>query len=237
LAEGIHAELELRVPAIKWKGKADLLVIGPSSCSLTDFKTGAPDQAHDFQLQVYALLWSRDSELNPSGRLADRLNVAYSSGQREVAAPDELRLKQLEDEVLKRREDAIRSISHHPPEARPSAEHCGYCAARHLCFEYWDSHLRSQGQQKTDRRFGDIEVTVTGRHGPTSWDAVTEVSGWLPHRKPVLLRTSDDLSLHRNQRLRIIDAGVAADSDETQPAVVTIGVLTEIYSVTKPADT
>jgi len=231
LAEGIYSEIELRVPALRWKGKADLLVISPSSCGLTDFKTGAPDQAHDFQLQVYALLWSRDSELNPSGRLVDRLDVAYSSGQRAVAAPDEARLKEIEDEVFKRRDAAIRSVSHHPPEARPSAEQCGYCAARHLCSDYWNGHLGLLGQQKTDRRFGDLEVTVTGRHGPASWDAVANVSGWLPEGKSVVLRTSDELLLQRNQRLRVVDAGITVDEDEAQPAVVTVGVLTEIYLV------
>jgi hypothetical protein len=235
LAEGIYAELELRVPTLRWKGKADLLVITPASCEITDFKTGAPDQAHEFQLQVYALLWSRDSDLNPSGRRADRLNVTYSSGQREVAAPAEPRLKEVEHEVLARRDAAIRSVSHHPPEARPSSEHCGYCAARHLCGAYWDVQLKTHGQQQTDRRFGDLEVTVTGRHGPASWDAVAEVSGWLPHGKSVVLRTSDDLSLQRNQRLRILDAGITVDDDEAQPAVVTVGALTETYSVAAPA--
>jgi len=185
---------------------------------------------------VYALLWSRDSELNPSGRRADRLNVAYSSGQREVAAPEEARLKELEREVLVRRDEALRSVSQHPPEARPSTEHCGYCAARHLCSEYWNVQLKTHGYQQTDRRFGDLEVTVTGRHGPASWDAMVEVSGWLPHGKSVVLRTSDDVSLQRNQRLRIVDAGITVDEDEAQPAVVTVGVLTEIYSVAGPAN-
>ena len=236
LAEGIYAELELRVPTLGWKGKADLLVITAASCGLTDFKTGAPDQAHEFQLHVYALLWSRDSDLNPSGRRADRLNVAYSKGQQEVAAPDESRLKEVEHEIVARRAAAIRSVSDHPPEARPSTEHCGYCAARHLCSEYWDVHLKVHGERQTDRRFGDLEVTVTGRHGPASWDAVAEVSGWLPNGKSVVLRTSDDLSLQRYQRLRIVDAGITIDDDEAQPAVVTVGVLTEIYSVAGPPD-
>ena len=231
LGEGIYAELELRAPSLKWKGKADLLVISPTSCGLTDFKTGAPDQAHEFQLQVYALLWSRDSELNPSARRADRLNVAYSSGQREIAVPDEARLKEVEDEVLARRDAAVRAVSHYPPEARPSPEHCGYCAARHLCNEYWDVYLEAQGQRQSDRRFGDLEVTVIGRHGPASWDAVADVSGWLPRGKAVVLRTSDELSLQRSQRLRVIDAGITVDEDEAQPAVATVGVLTEIYSV------
>lgn len=236
LSEGIYAELELRVPRLKWKGKADLLVIGPTSCGLTDFKTGSPDQAHEFQLQVYALLWSRDSELNPSSRRVDRLNVAYSSGQREIDAPDETRLKEIEDEVVARRDAAVRAVSQHPPEARPSTEHCGYCAARHLCSEYWDLYLESQGQQQSDRRFGDLEVTVIGRHGPASWDAVTDRSGWLPRGKAVVLRTSDDVSLRRSQRLRIVDAGITVDEDGAQPAVVTVGVLTEVYSVAGAAE-
>lgn len=236
LAEGIYAERELRAPTLGWKGKADLLVIAPTSCVLTDFKTGPPDQAHEFQLQVYALLWSRDSELNPSGRRADRLTVAYSSGRREVVAPEEARLKELEHEVLARRDAAVRLVSHHPPEARPSTEHCGYCAARQLCSEYWDVHLKAHGLQQTNRRFGDLEVTVTGRHGPASWDAVAEVSGWLPHGKSIVLRTSDDFSLQPSQRLRIVDAGITVDEDEAQPAVVTISALTEIYSVAGPAD-
>jgi hypothetical protein len=236
LGEGIYAELELRVPSLKWKGKADLLVIGPTSCALTDFKTGSPDPVHEFQLQVYALLWSRDLELNPSGRRADRLNVAYSGGQRELAVPDDKRLKEVEDEVVARRDAAVRAVSHHPPEARPSAEHCGYCAARHLCGEYWDNYLQTQGQEQSDRRFGDLEVTVIGRHGPASWDAVADRSGWLPRGKAVVLRTSDDLSFQRSQRLRIVDAGITVDEDGAQPAVVTVGVLTEVYSVPGAAD-
>ena len=236
LGEGIYAELELRAPTLQWKGKADLLVISPTSCVLTDFKTGAPDQAHEFQLQVYALLWSRDSERNPSGRRADRLNIAYSSGQREVSVPNDTRLKEVENEILARRDAAVRAVSHHPPEARPSTEHCGYCAARHLCSEYWDIYLEAHGQQQSDRRFGDLEVTVIGRHGPASWDAVAERSGWLPPGKAVLLRTSDDLSLQRSQRLRIVDAGITLDEDAAQPAVATVGVLTEVYSVLGAGD-
>ena len=97
--------------------------------------------------------------------------------------------------------------------ARPSPEHCGYCAARHLCSEYWDVYLGAQGQQQSDRRFGDLEVTVIGRHGPASWDAVADVSGWLPRGKALVLRTGDELSLQRRQRLRIIDAGITVDDD------------------------
>jgi len=40
----------------------------------------------------------------------------------------------------------------------------------------------------------------------------------------------------RNERLRIVDAGITVDEDEAQPAVVTVGVLSEIYSVSGRVD-
>ena len=65
---------------------------------------------------------------------------------------------------------------------------------------------------------------------------MTNRSGWLPRGKAVVLRTSDDLSLKRSPRLRIVDAGITVDEDVAQPAVVTVGVLTEVYSVPGAAE-
>jgi len=67
LANGAHPEVELRAKSIGWKGKADLLVVGDDACEITDFKTGAADEAHKFQVRVYAVLWRLDDQLNPSG--------------------------------------------------------------------------------------------------------------------------------------------------------------------------
>jgi hypothetical protein len=46
---------ELRAKSIGWKGKADLLVLADDACEITDFKTGAADEAHKFQVRVYAM--------------------------------------------------------------------------------------------------------------------------------------------------------------------------------------
>jgi hypothetical protein len=77
LGPGTYPELELRVPRIGWHGVADLLLLSNNSCSIVDFKTGEPDDSHRFQLRVYALLWSRDVDLNPAGRKVDRLTLSY----------------------------------------------------------------------------------------------------------------------------------------------------------------
>lgn len=233
LPPGAFSEIELRAEQIGWKGKADLLLLSSDACEIADFKTGAPHEEHQFQIRVYAFLWSRDADLNPDGRRAGRLSLAYVSGDVEVAAPTESELHDLEVLLVARREAAHRAVSHHPPEARPDAQRCRYCAVRHLCVEYWTPETqRRMAQEREDRRFGDVEVTIIGRHGPSSWDARVVVSRDLEPGKVAVIRASSDLELCDGNRLRILDAAVTVDDeDDTQPAVVTLGKLSEIYAV------
>ena len=120
LSMGSFPEIELRAQEIGWKGKADLLVLTSEACEITDFKTGAPDEGHRFQIQVYALLWSRDGELNPDRRRADRLLVLYGGEEIEFAAPTEVELDELEVRAAYLvASAAYEAVSHHPPEAHP----------------------------------------------------------------------------------------------------------------------
>jgi hypothetical protein len=119
LTGGAFSEVELRATRIGWKGKADLLTLSEQACEITDFKTGAPNEAHNFQLQVYALLWSLDDELNPTGRLVDRLVVAYEGGDVEVAPPTIAQLAEFQRDLIARGAAAQASLSARPPEARP----------------------------------------------------------------------------------------------------------------------
>ena len=193
LTMGAFPEIELRAEEIGWKGKADLIALSSDACEITDFKTGAPDEGHGFQIQVYALLWSRDAELNPDRRRADRLLLAYDGGVIEIAAPTESELDELEILLRARRDAAHEAVSHHPPEARPDPKNCRYCGVRQLCDEYWTAETqRRMVQEGEDRRFGDVEVTVTGRHGPSSWDARVELSRDIPTGKSAVIRTSGD---------------------------------------------
>src|SRR5262245_23729801 len=88
LANGTYPEVELRAKKIGWKGKADLLVVTDDACEITDFKTGAADEAHKFQVRMYAVLWCLDDELNPTGRAVDRLVLAYEGCDVDVAPPN-----------------------------------------------------------------------------------------------------------------------------------------------------
>ena len=233
LPHGAFPEIEVRAARIGWKGKVDLLVVSDDSCEIIDFKTGAPDEAHHFQVQVYALLWSLDEELNPTTRLADRLVLAYSDRDVVVPAPNAEQLVELERQVVGRRDQAHRAILKCLPEARPGAESCRYCGVRQLCAEYWARDTqRAIAADRDDRRFCDVEVEVTGRHGPSSWDAVIVVSGGVEAGKPALLRTTGSTVFQTGAHLRILDAAVALDPDDgDQPVVFTVGMFSESFVV------
>ncbi len=233
LPMGVFAEVELRAKEIRWKGRADLLVLSPDVCGITDFKTGAPDDGHQFQIRVYALLWSRDAELNPTRRRADRLVLAYEAGEVEASAPSDAELDAIERNIVARGEAARQAVSQSPPEARPSADNCRYCGVRQLCSEYWTAKAQQKiAEQAGDARFGDAEVTITGRHGPSSWDARVELSRNLPPGMPAVFRTSSSSELQVGARLRVVDAAIVLDGeDQAEPAVITLGKLSEAYAV------
>jgi hypothetical protein len=231
LAVGAYPEVELRAPRIRWKGKADLLVITDESCDITDFKTGAPDEAHGFQVQIYALLWSLDDELNPTHRPADRLVLAYPTGDVEVRTLSEDQLRIFEKDLLEGRESADAALAMQPPEARPTLESCRYCAVRHLCDEYWSQDNRSN-RSGPEAPFSDAQLRILRRHGPTSFDAVLESTADNITGKPALLRIQESWQLEPGRRFRVLDAGIAVDSDDvTQREIVTLAMFSEIYEV------
>ena len=170
---------------------------------------------------------ARHADGNTPRARADRLLLTYDGGAIEIAAPTESELDELEILLRVRRGAAHEAVSHHPPEARPDPKNCRYCGVRQLCDEYWTAETqRRMVQEGEDRRFGDVEVTVTGRHGPSSWDARVELSRDVPTGKFAVIRTSGDLDLSPGGRLRVLDAALmherrrpgAASSDHARYA-------------------
>jgi hypothetical protein len=207
-----------------------LLTLSPDRCDITDFKTGEPADEHRFQVRTYALLWSRDKELNPTGRPAARLLLAYPSGDVFVPAPTDDELNALELELNARGAAARHAVSIHPPEARPDAERCRYCGVRQLCDTYWLADTqRALASQGGERSFGDIEATIVSRHGPASWDI--EIPGLEGGPQPTrgLLRTNVEVEFRAGDHLRILDAAFSGGGEERSATVITLGVLSEVY--------
>jgi len=229
LANGTYSEVELRAKSIGWKGKVDLLILGDKACEITDFKTGATDEAHKFQVRAYAVMWRLDNELNPSGRAVDRLVLAYESQDVDVATPSATEIDGLGRELLERRQAAETALVARPPSAHPNAETCRHCGVRQLCDAYWASATQVISD---DGRFGDIELKITGRHGPTSWDAVIVRTRDLPAKTAALLRLQQPDEFKTGMRVRVLDGAFARDpEDATAPTIVTLSALSEAYRV------
>ena len=236
LGPGVYPELDIRAPLIGWRGTADLLMLSTGNCEIVDFKTGALDDAHRFQLRVYALLWSRDSELNPTSRTVDRLTLSYIAGEVSVDPPTAAELDALERELVDRRRAAANALRANPPQARPSVENCQYCAVRHLCEEYWQpATIRTLAAAAgSESPFMDLQIFIVARHGPSSWDGIVEQSRGVGSGKSIVLRTPNgsELQFALGDRIRVLDVHVSASADnEGQPAVATATAMSEIFLV------
>jgi PD-(D/E)XK nuclease superfamily len=233
LGPGTYTELELRAPRIGWHGVADLLMLSTDNCEIVDFKTGSPDESHRFQLRVYALLWSRDSELNPTHRPVDALTLSYQGHEVTVDPPTAAELDALESELVDRRQAAANALNDNPPQARPSVENCNYCVVRHLCEEYWHPATLQvlSAAAPTDSPFADLQITIVGRHGPSSWDGIIEHSRGSGSGKPIVLRTAlRELQFAKGNRIRVLDAHVPIVTDnEAQAIVATMTQMSEIF--------
>lgn len=234
LGPGTYLEMDLRAFQIGWHGKADLVSLSASSCEILDYKTGLRDEKHAFQVRVYALLWSRDVERNPSSQRAGKLTLAYENGNVQVDSPSPAELDSLERELADRRDAAIQALDARPPEARPTAANCKYCGVRQLCEDYWQAlRLGTWSRGLAETPFMDLEVSVVSRHGNSSWDAIVEGACELPQGNPVLLRgATPGLDLQPGDRARVLDAHVSETTDgESRSVVATLSSVSEVFLV------
>jgi hypothetical protein len=236
LSEGTYTEIDLRAPNIGWRGRVDLLKVLSSACDITDFKTGAPKPADQFQVLIYAFLWLNDQERNASGKGVGSLTLSYPSGLVRVPTPSMTGMDELGQDLKERGELARSAVSASPPPAKMSAENCTFCEVRHLCPEYWSQKgietLASSQGGSTDRC--DLEIAVTGRHGPKSWDGRISIGNKFQAGRQIILRTQGTESVFsKADRIRVLDgfAQSPEDVEEESSAVVATSKFTEIYVV------
>jgi hypothetical protein len=232
LTPGTYTEITVVASTIGWKARLDLLSLTTEQCVITEYKTGAANDSHSFQVKVYALLWYRDSVLNPSGRLANRLVLSYGSGDVSVVAPDVNELAILEKTIIERTATAKVAVAQSPPTPSPSCDRCLYCYVRHLCVIYWSDSVQKQLALSVDhaRSFGDIEIVIQRAHGTSSW--VAYVHAGLPPLLgiSVLLRSRvEGLMLIPDTRLRLLDVHIRLPDAFEEIATITIGTLSEVF--------
>jgi CRISPR/Cas system-associated exonuclease Cas4 (RecB family) len=189
LEQGTHFEVELRHPGIKWRGFADLIELHDDFCIIEDFKSGEPSDDHLLQLQIYALLWSHDDELNPAKTAVDKLVICYPNGDR-IVPYDKRRGSNLVQELQARTTAVRKAVSGPESHANLDAERCPQCDVRHLCSDYWTGNRPpSAGGESGERlQIDDIQLTLRSRKGQNAWLAECQMSNHLPVGSTVLLR-------------------------------------------------
>jgi CRISPR/Cas system-associated exonuclease Cas4 (RecB family) len=221
LIEGTFSEVELASAELRYRGWADLLTVDSEAAEIVDIKTGEPREHHADQVVRYGLLWTLDRATNPDRLPVRKLQLSYPAGDESVPVPPDWEAVEadLEAEIL----EADREIAASPPAARPS-EACTYCTVRHMCEEYWSS---TQSAISSASSFGDADLTLVSRNGPTSW--LSKWSTRMTEAGDVLLRTKEgDEGLLPGRRVRLLGVAVRHDPD-LELLVVSTTVSSEIY--------
>jgi CRISPR/Cas system-associated exonuclease Cas4 (RecB family) len=159
LEQGTHFEVELRHPGIKWRGFADLIELRDDLCTIEDFKSGEPSDDHLLQLQIYALLWSHDEELNPAKTAADKLVICYPNGNR-IVPFDKKSGSKLAQELQARTKAVRKTVSGSESQANLDAERCPQCDIRHLRSDYWTENRPVVLTAKTERDFRSMTYNL-----------------------------------------------------------------------------
>ncbi len=237
LSYGVHPEVDLRVPSMHWRGKADLIILTDSICELIDFKTGEYNERHEFQMRVYDLLWYRDSVLNPSSRPANKLTLSYLNESVEVPVPTIESLGTFELEILERTRSFANVLSKSPPRPLPDIEKCVFCDVRHLCEAYWEIKIGNDYTPEVVKNYlVDAEVTLTEQHSPLSWNTTVDAGPYLKPGLCALLRIPNGHYLAHSalpkDRLRVLDAGLFLDPlQESSMAILTLNNFSEAYAI------
>ena len=225
---GVHAERPVTADSLRVTGTIDQLVVIDTDVTVTDFKTGLEDDAHDDQVRLYALLWHLDDQTNPDGRPATELRVAYPSHERPVAAPDNAQLAALEKATAARVAVADQITAAPPPTATPSEEACQYCHVKQFCDAYWPVIPPAISEVSTEQWF-DFEGTVLRPNGSRSWFVS-------PLRDPtteVLVRTvATHVPFPIGQRVRLLGVRRSQDPDKPARLVISMVATSEWYPVT-----
>ncbi|MBK9474656.1 MAG: PD-(D/E)XK nuclease family protein [Tetrasphaera sp.] len=222
---GDHPEKELVAESLRLKGRIDLLSVDADGAKITDFKTGAEDQAHQDQLQLYALLWSEDSLVNPVGLAVTELVAAYPSHDVVSAAPTAEQLTGLRAGVATRIEAADAAARADFPVAL-IGDHCGLCSVRGLCDTYWSTGTTATAEVSEETWY-DLAGTVVREHGVKSFvlqEAKTNAE--------VLVRTpTPSYAVPMDRDIRILGARRVIDPDEEDALIAAVASVSEILVV------
>lgn len=224
---GAHPEVDVVAEELRLRGRIDLVTVEDAGVTITDFKSGKEDHAHDDQVRLYALLWDLDRETNPERVAATELVVSYPARDRVSPAPDAAALRTLEASTRTRVEHADAEVSGSSSLAKPAAENCQFCHVRHLCTEFWQEMAPDPSGVAT-RDWFDLEAAVIRQNGVKSWVVKSTQGG-----DEMLVRTpSPSITFPVGKRIRVLGVRkVDEDPERPELVIAALGSSSETYVV------
>lgn len=228
ITRGSHTEVELRDDELRLVGRADLITVSETGCTITDYKTGEPSEGHSDQLRLYGLLWSRDRRVNPDWIPIERLVVSYPTHDEQVDVPSPSELADLATQITSTIAATEGQLALRPPPAHPDTEICQFCDVRHLCDDYWSTVRPTLGvvQAESAAGFVDCEGEIARRNGPLSW--VLRLEG---DPDSALLRTTDEHPGFKvGDHVRLLGVAVGTvDAEGSSEVVLTMTAFSELF--------
>lgn len=227
IGPGAYPEMAVAAEDLRLMGRVDLLKVAEEHADLTDYKTGAEDSSHFDQLHLYALLWDRDSVVNPARRPPRELTAAYPSRDVTTSAPNATELRGIENSVRRRITSAEAELTAEVPRAIPREENCRFCQVRQFCDAYWSS-VAPDLANLSDGAWFDYQGVVGPQNGTRSWWMLREPGG----PRELLLRTSPKTTaLPTGSRIRVL--GLRFDDDpEVDAPVAVMTAVSETFVLT-----
>jgi hypothetical protein len=224
---GTHVEVELQDASARWKGRPDVLALSVKGCEITDFKTGKPDDEHQRQMWVYAMLWTKDSERNPTNSPVLKMSLVYTSGSTVVAVPSEAGMEAFRAQLVEKSRELKLALNSEEVPAYPSIENCRYCQVQLLCDAYWKNLSAFEPRE----HFSGAELVLIEARGERSWLATVKSSQNLEANERVVLRSFQTgnafwKDLRPGLSVRITDAVLSSAQTEDIP-LLNLSMLSE----------
>jgi hypothetical protein len=225
---GTHFEVDLRDKVLMWKGRVDMLTLSEDGCSIFDIKTGQPDDSHGLQLQIYALLWTADSDLNRNKTPIAGLHIGYGAGVTAVTIPSQNEFSALRADLIKRTLQTRQELSLSVVPAKPCLSNCSYCQVKLLCDDFWACLPIVAAPAD---RFRHFELILTRQESDSVWVATATSPGADGQKGEVFIKRPSDggafwSELKPGFKLRLTDAMVTRVRLDEKP-LISITAFTE----------
>jgi hypothetical protein len=231
LGIGTFVEIDLQDPQAKWRGRVDLINVDGDGCDITDLKSGIGSEEHKEQLLVYAMLWNRDADRNPTNVPIRSLRIIYASGAVAVGIPNQTQTQAFRTDLIESSMLVRDALNAPVVPANPSQTNCRYCSVKLLCGPYWNS-LPSIG---TDEHLSDNQVMLIEPRGDRTWLATITASATFPIHQTVIVRNYEGGKTFWHE-LRVglsirLTGGVVSSFDENETPVINLSMMSEALFV------